>query len=299
MTEAGPSQMTVTATATARFPHSLSPKTDIQSFQFKKLPLEIRLKIYQFAIPARLVTILAYQCMITGGDTEFGAIIERLFTNPTPIAPLLHVNSETRSFVLAKNFRNIESNRATDFDIRRMFLRRYIDDVERYGRRSPPVFYNIRRAVPVESRRYALVDTENYIFFLGDPEISGLGPGPDLILSTIDAMARWMDRYCLDHIKRLAMPYYTWANALKDLSVYRLTEFKALDELFIIFACCEVKPLMDYLHGMPNYVNPVSENVGPQVMDDFEALSTGFPGWKKPTIRFLENKTTLLKELGM
>jgi len=34
-------------------------------------------------------------------------------------------------------------------------------------------------------------------------------------------------------------------------------------------------------------------------MDEFEALSSAFPDWKKPAIKFVENKTALLKELGL
>lgn len=212
-------------------------------------------------------------------DTEssmtHATCIERLFTNPNPITPLLHVNSETRSFVLAQNFRNIESDEAKDFDMRRMFLRRHTDNDGHY----PGGSSNTCRAVPVENRRYSLVDPENDIFFLGDPEV----PGPDFILSTIDIMVRWMDKYCLDHIKRLAMPYYTWRKAFTGTRDCTLVEFKALDELFIIFVCCEVKPSTNYLHGIPNYVNPYFETVGPEVCTsryynlDVKYTSSGVP----------------------
>ncbi|MCC2770675.1 hypothetical protein LK516_22525, partial [Parabacteroides distasonis] len=57
-------------------------------------------------------------------------------------------------------------------------------------------------------------------------------PRATVTLSTIDVVVRWADANCLDNLRRLAIPYYTWRKASICKYLYRLMEFKALEELY-------------------------------------------------------------------
>jgi hypothetical protein len=197
--------------------------------------------------------------------------------------------------VLSRNFKSIECVKDyQDYDIKKMFLRRHGRDGDHRGNLRPD-FLGFMRAIPVENRQYSLVAPENDVFFLEDPRLQR----PEFVLSSIDATVRWIGPYFLEHLKRLAMPYYTLRKASLYSSLHVLTEFKALEELYISFLGCEEQsPGTDWASSV-NGFNPHFEDMEKHILGDFEELVKNFPGWKKPAIRFVKNKSVLRKELGL
>jgi hypothetical protein len=220
---------------------------------------------------------------------------ERFFTSPRLITPLLRVDSESRSFVLSQNFKPIECvKNYRDYDPKEMFLRRHGRDGDHRGNPRPDDM-SFMRVSPIENRQFSLVDPRSDVFFVEDPHLQQR----DFVLSSIDVTVRWIGPYCLEHLKRLAMPYYTWRKASMYCSLYTLTEFKALEELYISFLGCEEQsPGSDWVSSV-NGFNPHFEDMEKHILGELEDLVKEFPDWKRPEIRFVKNKSALRKELGI
>jgi len=292
------------------------PRTSTQAFlHFRSLPRELRFKIYTFAVLPRLVSIFAYAVPFTFEKDGISRLLEydpdlfsdessmirkateRFFTNALLITPLLHVDSESRSFLLSQNFRSIECVRHyQDYDSKKMFLHRYGRDGDHRGNPSPTFdFRGFMRAVPIQNQQYSLVDPKSDVFFLEDPRLQQ----SEFVISSIDVVVRWIGPYFLKNLKRLAVPYYTWRKATIHLNLNTITEFNALEELYIsLLGCEELSPGSDW-PSIVNGFNPHFEEMETHVLGDLDDLVKRYPDWKRPAIKFVKDKSALLKELGL
>jgi hypothetical protein len=241
---------------TAAAQPNVHPQTNAQTFpQFKSLPFELRFRIYKFAIVPRLVPIFAYPLSYIFGINEVRRLLdengwngvgpllcltaERLFTTPNLITPLLHVDSETRNFVLSQGFQPMECARypTAEYDSSVVFLNHHGRNGDRRGNPRPKSFLYLR-AIPIQNQQYVLADPRTDVFFLEGPRLPQV-ERVQFVLSAIDAAVRWIDPYFLENLRRLAVLYYIFRNASNSKYLSTLTEFKALEELYISFLCCK------------------------------------------------------------
>jgi hypothetical protein len=248
------------------------------------LPPELRLQIFEHALPARIVPIFAMpvarhegpphlQYHGYNGDPlgtlKWETYVECLFTNPHPLPPLRRVNREMRHLHESKTKAAIESFKPSiPYNGRNMVT---------YPRpnKSSLISRFYERAVRKHqaSRKYSFIEPKIDVYFLQDY--------PGLPRSTIDTMVRWLDRRSMENLTRLAVLHHTWQAAVVEGFLCALREFLGLEELWIVFSREEDNVVIDLQLAKKDVVEKLGE------------LAGGDNKWEVPRVRFADDEGCL------
>ncbi|PMD61185.1 uncharacterized protein K444DRAFT_611454 [Hyaloscypha bicolor E] len=231
---------------------------------FPSLPLELRLKIWSYLLPApRIVDVIA----ISTESNERQQLSNSNPAVPSPAIPkrarrfvddlqsprqdvpvLMHVSREARSLVL-KKWRVVGGVKVLgEMEMRRAGYQRFEDgpDWEERGivqgcgwqlmeegksDERESVFYfhpESTRATPV------LFNPDIDVLFLADPPSTRK-------VSSLSVLVRWLERDVVESARNLALPYYSWRKDYTFGNLGALKQFKSLERLWVCFVGDEGK----------------------------------------------------------
>lgn len=104
---------------------------------------------------------------------------------------------------------------------------------------------------------------------------------PEFPPSAIDTMVRWLNKRSLTNLKRLAIFYHTWWEAVAEGYLAALREFAGLEELWIVFSGNEGGDVVD------------KKEAKKEVTERLRELADMGKGWKVPMVRLADDEQSL------
>ena len=276
--------------------------------QFPKLPLELRLKIWSYSLPTRIIDVCAISLVATSTSPSATSPSssrdkrllnhtfheERLYAKFKARPVIFHVNQESRSLALrhydtslradahwtATSSSNLNCDTCSSLNIR---MPASLDK---------PAYAQI---IPTGDWPAVVLSPVGDTLFLQDPpRMRKPDGGP--VISSLEVLVRWLSPNIRKSLRCLAFPYFTWHKDRAFGSYLRgLMEFQALEELWV--------PLLDSSHSTIVYGEDRGEmdshvkQVENEVISDVEKLAKENPDWKKPKIRVAKHRGILSAEL--
>jgi hypothetical protein len=298
---------------------------------FSKLPLELRLKIWTYALPGpKIVDIIAISTdesqqlyyLPTGNPSRkergqrvrwMRTFTDRMGSPKQEVSALLCVDREVRELVL-KQWKVLDG--VGGLGVRERFEGESgAGDGETVGlRRGGMGDGNWRFKAPevqgdgVESMFYLAPFSNNNlplfnptldILFLADP------PSSHLVrhVPSLSVLVRWLDQGVIESVRRLAIPYYSWRKDRTFNQLGLLLRFKSLERLWVCFVgdggTERSRERAGWLgavgreEGEEAYLGEVRE----QVMGDMEELGRRDVGWGRPCVEVVRDRGAVLNEL--
>ena len=272
---------------------------------FRKLPTELQALIWNFSLhERRIVDIFAFSINETLQERAPGAgcsgdalsaswvqtYIERVYAATQPLSPVFHVCRESRALVIQRYVQlNADTELLGERELENLPPRIQSDDLEIVH----------CRATARGDKPFALLDPRKDILFLQDPHqmMNSLG-GP--LISSLAIMMRWMSKEIIEHLRSIAIPYFTWRKTRKVESLELLMGFKGLEELYVSFlggqSIVQAHTWLDEVNGVDELGVHFKE-VEMEVLADVENLARQFPNWRRPMVRVVKHRSVLAREL--
>ncbi|KUJ24280.1 uncharacterized protein LY89DRAFT_16914 [Mollisia scopiformis] len=208
---------------------------------FSRLPLELRLRIWSFALPApQLASLVAY--------TEEESLRKTPFDNPggpqkwiymyfercstlsvKKPHPLLQANHESRSLVLSHHHLLPYT---PDSEV---LLLTKTNETVPSPRNNGPHLLEPRKLLALnkdlidsQTKPFTLFNPHQDVLFLADPR-------RQIHCSSLSVVVRWLHPPLLSSIRILGLSYYTWRKDRKFKILNLLYEFSSLEKLYVCF----------------------------------------------------------------
>jgi hypothetical protein len=249
--------------------------------QFNLLPTELRLTIWQLALPSpRLVVVTASVLLshkeipnITLGPPDLSLPpyltihLEEVYAKRDPLPPMFHACKEARNFVLAHHARfSAEENRPGN--------RERMTEKHPSGSRNDQGI-EFWRITYDGNRPFILLDLRRDVLFLRPP----VSWTDNLACPPLETLMRWIGWDIKDNLRSLFIPASTWFAADTAEIWIRLMEFKRLEELYVFM---DTIPVGDTFptgeEGLENEIHIERIRMG------LAAWAKKYPRWKSPLI---------------
>jgi hypothetical protein len=253
--------------------------------RFRQLPPELRLHIWSFAIPRRIIDVGAFNKRLSPSQERNPLKDDRVYVHQNRV-PLLDVCYESRMFALHvyRHSLDTEDQRSDRFQVRRDEFPAHVS--QHWAGCHLPCRRN-SQSIPGEIRPKIYFNLKEDVFCLNTVWWC-VGRHP------LYSLRNYLSAEILQDLRYLALPFemFAWAvsndvhpKASKEARDRRVTlaDFRSLREIIINIDCREdergERDLSDISHE--------------DITNRLEAMAKRNPGWKIPKWRLVKNRASL------
>jgi hypothetical protein len=298
----------------------------LQTFHsFPLLPLELRLRIWTFAIfTPQLISLVAYTEEETSSllpstsspssktsQTRMYTYLERC--SSLSIAkphPLLHTNAESRGLLLSTHYLLPYYPEAEVFQLIKSTpiqpsppnpdLNPQLNTLKVL---EPTKLHNLNHTLLTSIKKpQTLFSPTTTILFLADPP----SHAPTTYYTSLSVLPRWLPTSLLSSIRYLVLSYYTWRKDRKFHLLQILYSFSSLERLYVCFVGSgtewkgkgrgEGGGWLDAVRRDANDMDGMVRQVEREVLGDVEELDRKAGGkWKRPVVKVVRDRRAAVK----